>query len=201
MSELKLRPTNRVGHLLKDFRLRTLLPGGLGVTDSNRKRDCFFLSGPIRSMLPKRRAVRGQSDIQTMSKTFEISRSVQIVRDPRLKPGELGAKTIAVRDRRRSHRRAADITVFVYGHGPGMEPFHEEAHTLRVNSNGGLLLLGAPVHHGQRLLLTNKRTQMEQDCCVVFVGKKHTRTVEAGVAFSAPNPDFWQLPPEFGNVA
>jgi hypothetical protein len=138
-----------------------------------------------------------------MSNTFETSRSVQIVRDPRLKPGELGAKTIAVRDRRRSQRWALDITVFVYGHGPGMEPFHEEAHTLRVNANGGLLRLGAPVHKGQRLWLTNKLTQTEQECCVVFVGQWHTRMLEAGVAFAAPNPGFWQLPtpPEFGNVA
>jgi hypothetical protein len=138
-----------------------------------------------------------------MSKTFETSRSVQIVRDPRLNPGELGAKTIAVHDRRRSQRWTMDITVFVYGHGPGMEPFHEEAHTLRVNANGGLLRLGAPVHKGQRLLLTNKLTQTEQECCVVFVGQRHTRTVEAGVAFSVPNPDFWQLPtpPEVGNAA
>jgi hypothetical protein len=34
MSELKLRPTNRFGHLLKDFRLRTLasLPAFLRAT-------------------------------------------------------------------------------------------------------------------------------------------------------------------------
>ncbi len=74
---------------------------------------------------------------------------------------------------------------------------------MRVNANGGLLLLGTPLHKGQRLLLTNKVTQADQECCVVFVGQWHTRTLETGVAFSAPNPDFCQLPtpPEFGNAA
>ena len=32
-------------------------------------------------------------------------------------------------DRRRSRRWAFDISVYVYGHGPEKEPFHEEAHT------------------------------------------------------------------------
>lgn len=140
---------------------------------------------------------------QVMSKMFENVRNVQIVRDGRVKPAELRPASLLVRDRRRSHRRALDVAVYVYGHGPGEEPFHEEAHTLRVNSNGGLLLLGAPVKKGQKLLLTNKLTQTEQECCVVFVGNRHSRTVEAGVAFPEPNPTFWQLPtaPESGNAA
>jgi hypothetical protein len=138
-----------------------------------------------------------------MSKNFDAFTNAQPFRSAKLKPNGFGADPLKIPDRRRSQRWALDITVYVYGHGPGMEPFHEEAHTLRVNSNGGLLLLGAPVHEGQKLLLTNKRTESEQACCVVFVGKQHTRTVEAGVAFSVPNPDFWQLPtpPEFGNAA
>ena len=84
--------------------------------------------------------------------------------------------------------------MYVYGHGPGKEPFHEEAHTLRVNENGALLLLSAPIRKGQRLLLTNRLTQQEQDCRVVFLGAKRSRTIEAGVAFPLTNPDFWQMP-------
>jgi hypothetical protein len=86
-----------------------------------------------------------------------------------------------------------DISVYVYGHGPGKEPFHEEAHTLNVNANGALLLLSVPVRKGQMLLLTNQMTQREQDCRVVFLGAKRSRTVEAGVAFPQTNPDFWQV--------
>ena len=89
--------------------------------------------------------------------------------------------------------------MLVYGHDLGQEPFHEEAHTLHVNSNGGLLLLSAPVREGQKLLLTNRFTQEEQNCNVVFLGTRHSRTVEAGIAFPETNPNFWQLhtQPEF----
>jgi hypothetical protein len=88
--------------------------------------------------------------------------------------------------------------VYVYGHGSGAEPFHEEAHTLKVNADGALLLLSVPVHKGQKLLLTNLQTQQDQDCRVVYLGTQHSRTVETGVAFPQTNPDFWQmhLPPE-----
>jgi hypothetical protein len=84
--------------------------------------------------------------------------------------------------------------VYVYGHGPGKEPFHEEAHTLNVSANGALLLLSVPVQKGQSLLLTNRHTDQEQGCRVVFLGTKHSRTIEAGIAFSEANPEFWQAP-------
>ena len=104
------------------------------------------------------------------------------------------AGAVEVPDRRRSRRWSLDIPVYVYGHGQGKEPFHEEAHTLHVNANGALLLLSVPVRRGQTLLLTNCLTQQEQDCQVVFIGTRRSRTVEAGVAFPVTNPDFWQLP-------
>jgi hypothetical protein len=80
----------------------------------------------------------------------------------------------------------------VYGHGPGTEPFHEEAHTLNVSASGALLLLSVPVQEGQTLLLTNRLTQREQDCRVVFLGTQHSRTVETGIAFPQTNYDFWK---------
>src|SRR6266478_222914 len=73
------------------------------------------------------------------------------------------ADPLEVPDRRRGRRWSLDIPVYVYGHGPGKETFHEEAHTLHVNANGALLLLSIPVRKGQKLLLTNTRTQREQD--------------------------------------
>ena len=84
-----------------------------------------------------------------------------------------------------------DVAVYVYGHGPGRDPFHEEAHTLNVSTNGALLLLSVPVQTGQQLLLTNEDTEREQSCRIVFLGAQHSRTVEAGVEFSEANPDFW----------
>jgi len=129
-----------------------------------------------------------------MSRIFEALRHAQLVRAGKLPPKAPAVDAAEVPDRRRTRRWALDISVYVYGHGPGKEPFHEEAHTLHVNANGALLLLSVPVRKGQKLLLTNMLTQKEQDCRVVFLGTRRSRTVEAGVAFPLTNPGFWHLP-------
>ena len=129
-----------------------------------------------------------------MSRIFEALKHAQLVRAGKLQPKSPGEDAVEVPDRRRSRRWSLDIPVYVYGHGQGKEPFHEEAHTLHVNANGALLLLSVPVRKGQKLLLTNTLTQQEQDCRVVFIGTRRSRTVEAGIAFPETNPDFWQLP-------
>jgi hypothetical protein len=136
-----------------------------------------------------------------MSKIFEALKRAQMVRAAKSTAEEPGAGPVAVPDRRRSRRWSLDICVQVYGHGPGKEPFHEQAHTLHVNANGGLLLLSVPVRKGQKLLLTNVMTQQEQDCRVVYLGTRRTRTIEAGIAFPAANPAFWQLPTPHENGA
>jgi hypothetical protein len=137
-----------------------------------------------------------------MSRIFEALKQAQRARAAETQPAP-AADAVEARDRRRSRRSALDISVYVYGHGPGKEPFHEEAHTLSVSANGALLLLSVPVRKGQQLLLTNLLTDREQDCQVVFLGTKRSRTIEAGVAFSHPNPDFWKThtPPEHDSAA
>jgi hypothetical protein len=130
-----------------------------------------------------------------MSRIFEAIKHAQLVRAGKVSAKSPAASAVEVPDRRRSRRWSLDIPVYVYGHSQGKEPFHEEAHTLRVNASGALLLLSAPVRMGQKLLLTNSLTQREQDCSVVFIGTKRSRTVETAVAFPLTNPGFWQLPP------
>jgi hypothetical protein len=129
-----------------------------------------------------------------MSKLFEALKHAEMVRSGKVTANSPGDAAVEVPDRRRSRRWSLDVPVYVYGHGPGKEPFHEEAHTLHVNANGALLLLSVPVRNGQKLYLTNTLTQKEQDCQVVFLGTKRSRTIEAGVAFSLSNPDFWRIP-------
>ena len=131
-----------------------------------------------------------------MSRIFEALRNAQRGRDGKLQPDAPDEGPTEVRERRRGRRWPFDISVQVYGHEPGKEPFHEEAHTLHVNANGALLLLSVPVKTGQQLLLTNLLTQEEQDCRIVFLGTRRTRTVEAGVEFPHTNPGFWHLPAE-----
>lgn len=127
-----------------------------------------------------------------MSRIFEALRHAQSLRTGKEPAVPSDGDLLEIGDRRRSRRSALDISVYVYGHGPEMDPFHEEAHTLNVNANGALLLLSVPVRKGQILLLTNQLTQREQHCSVVFLGTKHSRTVETGVAFPQTNPEFWQ---------
>jgi hypothetical protein len=129
-----------------------------------------------------------------MSRIFEALKLAELGRAGKAQPKSPGADAVEAGDRRRSRRWSLDIPVYVYGYGQEKEPFHEEAHTLHVNANGALLLLSVPVREGQKLLLTNSLTQQEQDCRVVFIGTRRSRTVEAGIAFPLTNPDFWQLP-------
>lgn len=149
----------------------------------------FVAFGVIYLRLPNpSRAIR-----RTMSRIFEALRSAQLNRSDRSEPNSIEVKLGEVTDRRRSKRRPMDISVYVYGHGPGKETFHEEAHTLNVNADGALLLLSVPVQRGQLLLLTNLQTEKDMDCRVVYLGTRHSRTVEAGIVFSRHNPDFWQI--------
>jgi hypothetical protein len=134
--------------------------------------------------------------VSTMSRIFEALKQAQMIREGKLPSKAPDADAVEVPNRRRSRRWTRDIAVYVYGHGPGEEPFYEEAHTLHVNANGALLLLSVPVTKGQTLLLTNSLTQQDQDCRIVFLGTKRTCTVETGVAFPLANPDFWQLSAE-----
>jgi hypothetical protein len=127
-----------------------------------------------------------------MSRIFEALKHAQSLRADKPEQKPPAAEVAKISDRRRSPRCTLDVSVYVYGHGPEMDPFHEEAHTLNVNANGALLLLSVPVHEGQMLLLTHQLTQREQDCRVVFLGTKHSRTVETGVAFPRTNSEFWQ---------
>jgi len=129
-----------------------------------------------------------------VSKIFDGLRRAQQMRGRQ----ELGEQTItsdgADWERRRSPRWTLDVPVFVYGHNTRKQPFHEEAHTLGVSANGGLLVLGANVKPGQKLLLVNKSTQTELECRVVYLGTRRTRTMQVAIEFTHPNPAFWPVP-------
>jgi hypothetical protein len=127
-----------------------------------------------------------------MSRILDALRRAGLFRAAKPQPQKLNTGgAIVPPNRRKSRRLPLDVPVYVYGYGPGTEPFHEEAHTLNVSANGALLLLSVPVQKGQTLLLTNEITEQEQDCRVVYLGTQHSRTVEAGVAFPETNFDFW----------
>lgn len=96
-------------------------------------------------------------------------------------------------DRRSSSRQSIYVPLFVYGYTMDEQPFHQETNTLQVNAGGGLLRLDAPVRCGQKLLLTNRVTNEEQECYVVGLEKRPRHAdVRVGVAFERPSLEFWK---------
>jgi hypothetical protein len=82
-------------------------------------------------------------------------------------------------------------TVCVYGYGQSKNPFYKEAKALQANSNGCLLILGAAVNRGQKLLLMNAR-QNATEVEIVNTRSVSGQLFEVEVSFPAPRPDFWQ---------
>ena len=87
---------------------------------------------------------------------------------------------------------AAPANICVYGYGPTKSPFYEEAQTVRANSEGGLLILGAPVSCGQKLLLINGRGGNPVEAQVVNARTLGAQMFEVEVAFPFPQPEFWR---------
>jgi hypothetical protein len=71
--------------------------------------------------------------------------------------------------------------------------FEEETHTLAVNASGALVLLSVSVRKGQLLKLLNTATGVNAECVVAYLGQRKGDLWEVGVAFSLPNPKFWQV--------
>jgi len=129
-----------------------------------------------------------------MSRIFEAIRKAQEHRNGKLRIEPAMPAPGPHSDRRRSRRWSLDVPVFVYGHSTAQEPFHEEAHTIDVSANGGLVMLGARVQAGQKLLLINKSTQTEQECRVVYLGERRTQSAAVAIEFGQANVRFWQIP-------
>ena len=94
--------------------------------------------------------------------------------------------------KRGAESSAMGATVCVYGYGEYQTPFYKEAKALKASSNGCLLILGAAVNRGQKLLLMGERanaTEVE----IVNTRSLSGQLFEVEVAFPAPRPDFWHL--------
>jgi len=105
-----------------------------------------------------------------------------------------GGRSVEDSDRRSDLRHPHLATLLVYGSDVDKQPFHEETETLDANDDGCLLALETVVVRGQRLFLTNMRTQAELECRVVHVGQRIKGKTRVGVAFSVAAPDFWRRP-------
>jgi hypothetical protein len=94
---------------------------------------------------------------------------------------------------RRSTRVSLRIPINVSGQLRDNKPFNVEAHTLVVNANGALIVLGMNVRLGQSLLLQHTISQEYLDCRVVHIGQQHDSKSEIGIVFSKPALNFWHI--------
>ena len=94
--------------------------------------------------------------------------------------------------RRRAHRVAAFLPVFVYGRTHD-QPFAENTVTINVSSTGGFLSLSAEVGPSQNILMSNVQTNEELPCRVVRVLKTQAGKTLVGFEFLRPAPQFWSI--------
>ena len=96
-------------------------------------------------------------------------------------------------NRRRSQRALMNVPVRVSGEGGDGTGFEERTHTLSISAHGALLVLLAPVHRGQRFILSNMQTKAALECVVVHLERIPGGPTQIGVEFMLPNPTFWRV--------
>jgi|GEM_PF-1113053 len=106
------------------------------------------------------------------------------------------------RDARRSKRVYIAMPVIVKGQ-QGAETFEERASTESVNAHGCMIRLAKMVNRGQKLALTNIKSQETIECRVAYIGQSEGGKIQAGIEFNRPAGYFWHIafPPDDWNAA
>lgn len=97
------------------------------------------------------------------------------------------------KDGRRSQRVLLSLPVLVQGSDADSNFFQEASATVVVNAHGALLPLARQVQRGQKLKLTNRTTNEEQECIVAYLGIARGGKTEVGLEFTHPAPGFWRI--------
>lgn len=111
---------------------------------------------------------------------------------PSPKQPEPSQKSHVGPETRRGARQPRQVALLVEGWTQDGKSFLEEASTLLVNGNGGLVVLSAAVGMGQKLLVVNRANQRTQQCRVAYIGKQADGKAKVGIALGHPDDDFWQ---------
>ncbi|MGH9580226.1 MAG: hypothetical protein ACRD2R_04465, partial [Terriglobales bacterium] len=114
----------------------------------------------------------------------EIPLEVRAISSPPAspRPPEQPEKARVGPETRRGARRPRQIALLVQGWTTEGKSFIEEASTLVVNGNGGLVTLSAPVGLGQKLSLVNRANQKTQQCRVAYIGAQADGKAKVGIA-------------------
>jgi hypothetical protein len=105
--------------------------------------------------------------------------------------------------RRRTQRVKIAIPITVRIPRADASFYEETTETVVVNANGCLARLAVPLEQDQQIRIINSKSNEEQDCAVVWIGKFTEGKTEVGLEFSQPAPRFWRItfPPEDWNPA
>lgn len=90
-------------------------------------------------------------------------------------------------------RMARRVALLVHGSTPDGKSFLEEASTLLVNANGGLVDLAAQLQVGQTVQVVNRSTRRTEECRVAYVGTDAGGRNQVGIAFRHPVDYFWDV--------
>ena len=85
------------------------------------------------------------------------------------------------------------MPVRVSGQAADGVAFEERTHTLSISAHGALIVVAAPVHRGQRFILSNMQTKAALECVVVHLERIPGEPTHVGVEFMLPNPTFWRV--------
>lgn len=104
---------------------------------------------------------------------------------------------------RRSKRLILDVPLAIRGEGEDQHAFQEETFTVTVSAHGALIVLGAKVTLGQKVVLRNLKNRDEREGTVAFLGPPYAGLSTVGIQFIQPSPEFWAIssPPPDWNQA
>lgn len=117
-------------------------------------------------------------------------------------PVEASVPDLRRGDARRSKRVYIAMPVIVRGQ-QGKDAFEERAVTESVNAHGCMIRLAKAVDRGQKLTLTNAKSQEAVECRVAYIGQSEGGKIQAGIEFALPAGYFWHIafPPDDWNAA
>lgn len=103
----------------------------------------------------------------------------------------------ARREGRRSKRVYIAMAVKVTGNR-GKDSFQEGTATETVNAHGCMVRLAASIQRGEKLTLTNLRSEEKIECRVASIGQSAGGKKEVGLEFTKPAAFFWHIafPPD-----
>ena len=101
--------------------------------------------------------------------------------------------TMEERNRRRSERVVLRVPVGLSALMPDGKQISIEAHTLVVNAHGGLLNVGVEMVRGQRIRLSNLKTEIVTTGRVVRVEGPEEGRFSVAFEFESPAPHFWPI--------